>query len=1098
MLKKFVFCLLILLASAANGQINPVTQIRWPQITGAGAPSSLSISCTPLNYGQPYQNTAVTPNIFYTCGTDGWQTRGAVTGTAPVVATPSGSTVNISCPNCAENVVSRIGLPSTLENNNNFPAWPGLTTLADGNPMAMWVDATTATGSTFTDVSFTSGSTWSPPVVWTPPTGYTPVYTSLTTLQNGTIFASVPLSNNAYPSFEKVTPAYSIGTNSNPVHTYNVGSTISGMAVDASGGTYNGDVWAAAPGINSVLAITPSGTIAKTCSGINNISYGQIAVDQSTENIWVAIFGTNQVVEMSPNCTVLHTVTVGVNPYYIAIDSSHNAWVTNYGAGGQGATVTGITISGGAVTAATISGGTGYPNSNTVIFTSSNGAGFGGTCTATATAGTFGAGVSCASFTGASGLTANPTGLVQNIGTVSEVSAAGSVLGTISLVGTDSSVGSYPAGIVIDSSNHIWVANIGAGNGNINDGVMEIVSGVVQPSLFVQYSPQALAIDSGGNIWSITGTGWTTEISSTGTVEFAFQSGGDGQAISIYGGNIFTADAVGNRISEWTSAGGLVGEFSSVSQPFSLAITSTGNALVGSFNSTSANSVSVASPIDTFTWVTSTITMPVGLTVCPDTSPVVQLSSTKLILPIYCASPTAIYPNQYPNSAGYVVSNDGGSTWSAFTVIASAANDPVQPSNGYDESAMMNFPNGDVVDILRHNQYPTGDPYGTYARSVSHDGGTTWSSPVDVVNLGDVVGRPSLLLLADGRLLLCGRGNVPQSYDPATRNSEHICQFSSDEGMTWNTGSDVSISGSDEGYEALTTISTGQIGEVQSSLFGDGLQFTLLSPFGVVQPKDVNINQASYNQTLTNPTEVNGQDYWNAGTSPVHTFYNSTPFATQSTIAFGFYGLNSQYTNFGAYNVVPTKTTGYVWNCGASATTSLLGCLRLAPDGDLTPHGDYYSYAGNIVIPHTASAYFGSSTGSPLLCSGTPTAGKYCDGATGAWTVLPTPVSSCTWTPVAHSFTQAGGNATLAATCTIVGGVTYFNMVITPVTSTTSVLGTTYFTLPSSMSASHVSCSASDGFSTAIGGGCYMYSNILLTPAWTADTNPVTVSGWYY
>lgn len=69
--------LFALFSAAAYGQkFNPVTQIRWTQITGAGTPTAVGVSCSASNYGQPYQNVAVTPNTFYTCGTDGWAIRG--------------------------------------------------------------------------------------------------------------------------------------------------------------------------------------------------------------------------------------------------------------------------------------------------------------------------------------------------------------------------------------------------------------------------------------------------------------------------------------------------------------------------------------------------------------------------------------------------------------------------------------------------------------------------------------------------------------------------------------------------------------------------------------------------------------------------------------------------------------------------------------------------------------------------------------------------------------------------------------------------------------------------------------------------------------
>ena len=77
-----LFALFSTLPALAQTQINPTTQIRWPMITGTGTPGSLFIACSSLNYGQPYQNLAVTPNTYYTCGNDGWQIRGG-SGSAP-------------------------------------------------------------------------------------------------------------------------------------------------------------------------------------------------------------------------------------------------------------------------------------------------------------------------------------------------------------------------------------------------------------------------------------------------------------------------------------------------------------------------------------------------------------------------------------------------------------------------------------------------------------------------------------------------------------------------------------------------------------------------------------------------------------------------------------------------------------------------------------------------------------------------------------------------------------------------------------------------------------------------------------------------------
>lgn len=85
-----VFCLPVM----AQQKINAATGINWVPITGSGTPASHSIACTSANYGQPYQNTAVTPNTYYTCGTDGWAIRSGTPGPpcdapACIVPTPT-------------------------------------------------------------------------------------------------------------------------------------------------------------------------------------------------------------------------------------------------------------------------------------------------------------------------------------------------------------------------------------------------------------------------------------------------------------------------------------------------------------------------------------------------------------------------------------------------------------------------------------------------------------------------------------------------------------------------------------------------------------------------------------------------------------------------------------------------------------------------------------------------------------------------------------------------------------------------------------------------------------------------------------------------
>lgn len=70
--KLFVIALALCGSAMAQQKVNAATGINYPPVTGAGVPTA---ACTSTNYGQPYTNTAVTPNPYYTCGSDGWVIR---------------------------------------------------------------------------------------------------------------------------------------------------------------------------------------------------------------------------------------------------------------------------------------------------------------------------------------------------------------------------------------------------------------------------------------------------------------------------------------------------------------------------------------------------------------------------------------------------------------------------------------------------------------------------------------------------------------------------------------------------------------------------------------------------------------------------------------------------------------------------------------------------------------------------------------------------------------------------------------------------------------------------------------------------------------
>lgn len=97
------------ITTASGGAATAITLVTG----GSGYANTTGARVSVANYGQPYQNTAVTPNTTYTCGSDGWAQRGgssggitALTGdgtaSGPGSATFTLATVNSSVGTCGD------------------------------------------------------------------------------------------------------------------------------------------------------------------------------------------------------------------------------------------------------------------------------------------------------------------------------------------------------------------------------------------------------------------------------------------------------------------------------------------------------------------------------------------------------------------------------------------------------------------------------------------------------------------------------------------------------------------------------------------------------------------------------------------------------------------------------------------------------------------------------------------------------------------------------------------------------------------------------------------------------------------------------------
>lgn len=104
-------------------------------------------------------------------------------------------------------------------------------------------------------------------------------------------------------------------------------------------------------------------------------------------------------------------------------------------------------------------------------------------------------------------------------------------------------------------------------------------------------------------------------------------------------------------------------------------------------------------------------------------------------------------PGQEKAHCGLLRSTDGGETWAHFAEIAY---DPAAPAEGYDEPAMVQLANGDLLCLMR-----TGGPL---FQTRSGDEGRTWSPPVQILDHGV---NPDLCLMQSGVLVASyGRPNA--------------------------------------------------------------------------------------------------------------------------------------------------------------------------------------------------------------------------------------------------------------------------------------------------------------------------------------------------
>jgi hypothetical protein len=144
--------------------------------------------------------------------------------------------------------------------------------------------------------------------------------------------------------------------------------------------------------------------------------------------------------------------------------------------------------------------------------------------------------------------------------------------------------------------------------------------------------------------------------------------------------------------------------------------------------------------------------------------------------------------------AGVLISDDQGWSWERFSLIARADSAEefdighgVMRKGGFNETTVVELPDGELLAIIRQ-QFVGGDPEKHFYRSVSADGGETWSAPERL----DLCGTsPSLHLTASGRLMLGYRTYVNQPSDQTERGrvlykTDGVAiSWSEDRGRSW-------------------------------------------------------------------------------------------------------------------------------------------------------------------------------------------------------------------------------------------------------------------------------------------------------------------------
>ena len=282
---------------------------------------------------------------------------------------------------------------------------------------------------------------------------------------------------------------------------------------------------------------------------------------------------------------------VGVNPFDIAIDSSGNVWVTNYG----GSTVSELTYASNYNSANTFSVGAGPL---AIVIDSAGNVWVDNNRDNTISELTYASNyISENTFVvgnNSNGMAIDKSGNIwvtnANSNNVTELSSTGITIGTYDVGGIS------PQGIAIDASGNVWVTN-GSNNGPPSYSVTKLNS---SGSLIGTYStigsPLGIAIDPSGNVWVANnwcGSGVIcyvdkensiSEFNSTGSIIGTYTVGVRPWGIAIdASGNVWVANDLSNTVSELSPTGSIIGTYPVGKWPTGIAIDASGNVWVANY-----------------------------------------------------------------------------------------------------------------------------------------------------------------------------------------------------------------------------------------------------------------------------------------------------------------------------------------------------------------------------------------------------------------------------------------------------------------------------------------------------------------------------------